>query len=346
MISETSQAWDGELVREWLKSRFGAAKLELTADRQAGPRLAVLLAAGLVFSAAAPVSSDERMILAHEAYVVTFDASTVVIEGSTRRAHTHIYLPAPDKEGYVSFDASERIDCKAGTYTYTDAVGRKANGSIVAMSPETPAPQPIVKETPISVLRDHLCALADLKRGAYGVMLEVPGAIAAQAVFRLLKIGLDAKPAAQLASQGYADPEALTYGLDQAKVGPTRRALIIEALGPLVGEEAKPPPPIVPLATAVASGRAGKYFHEEMELAAGIWLKVDGTFEYYLTVGSLDETARGRWTAHGDRITLVADAPTRRTDISPAGWTVKSDGKGLTIMREGASMRFERRSER
>ena len=308
-------------------------------------RVAFLPFAGVLFVAATPVPDDERMILAHEAYVVTFDASTVVIDKNMRRARTHIYLPAPDPEGYVSFDASEQIDCKAGAYRYTDAVGHKANGDTAPMVAETPNLQPIVKDTPISVLRDHLCALADLRQGTYGVMLQVPGAEAARAVFRLLKVGLDAKPAAQLASQGYVDTEALTYNLDSVKVEPARRARVIEALGPLVAEEAKSPPPIVPLATAVASGQAGQYFHEEMELVAGVWLKVDGTFEYYLTVGSLDETARGRWTADHDRITLVPAARSRRTDIDPAGWQVMSDGSTLTIVREGQAMTFTRRKE-
>jgi hypothetical protein len=35
--------------------------------------------------------------------------------------------------------------------------------------------------------------------------------------------------------------------------------------------------------------------------ASGLWLKADGTFENFLTVGSLDEAARGRRTATGSR---------------------------------------------
>ena len=69
----------------------------------------------------------------------------------------------------------------------------------------------------------------------------------------------------------------------------------------------KPPPPIIPLPAAVASGRVGRYAHSEHELVSGIWLKADGTFRYGLTAGSLDETARGRWTANGSRIRLVSE---------------------------------------
>jgi hypothetical protein len=316
-------------------------------NRHAPLRLAFPLLAALSSAAAAtPPPDDERMILAHEAYVITFDANTVAISGSERRARMHIYLPTPDKEGYASFDAVEQIECKRGIHRYTDAIGRKPDGTTTPMPAEKPGFQPIVKDTPVSVLRDHLCALADLKQGAYGVRLELPGAMAARAVFALLKMGVDAKPAAQLASQGYADSQALSYNLDEAKIEPARRPRVIEALGPLVAEEAKPPPPIVPLPAAVASGRAGQYLHEEMELAAGFWLKLDGSFEYFLTVGSLDETAKGRWTAQGDRITLLPATRTRRTDIDPSGWQVSSDGQTLTIVREGQTMTFDRRGKR
>lgn len=49
---------------------------------------------------------------------------------------------------------------------------------------------------------------------------------------------------------------------------------------------------------------AGDYTHSEMELVAGIRLLEDGTFLYGLTVGSLDETAQGRWKVSGNRIEL------------------------------------------
>jgi len=69
---------------------------------------------------------------------------------------------------------------------------------------------------------------------------------------------------------------------------------------------------------------AGDYVHSQMELVAGIRLRPDGTFEYGLTVGSLDERAQGRWTAVGKRIELTSDprpiAPTitaDRVDAAP-----------------------------
>ncbi len=58
---------------------------------------------------------------------------------------------------------------------------------------------------------------------------------------------------------------------------------------------------------APSTSLAGDYVHSQMELVAGIRLKPDGTFEYGLTVGSLDERAQGRWEAVGNRIELTSD---------------------------------------
>lgn len=52
---------------------------------------------------------------------------------------------------------------------------------------------------------------------------------------------------------------------------------------------------------------AGEYEHSQMELIAGLRLNPDGTFEYGLTVGSLDERAQGRWKRVGKRIELTSD---------------------------------------
>ena len=77
---------------------------------------------------------------------------------------------------------------------------------------------------------------------------------------------------------------------------------------------------------------AGRYVHSEMELASGLWLKADGTFEYWLTVGSLDETARGRWTAEGDRIVLVNDPAPVPPIITPGrARLVPGTGFGLRV---------------
>jgi hypothetical protein len=165
----------------------------------------------------------------------------------------------------------------------------------------------VKKESFERVILEHLCGITRLEPPKGGIYLTAPGAMAAHGVFALLGMGLDNEPAAQLASKLYEDPETLKAALDEQKVPPAQRAGVIKALDAQIAPEAKPPPPIVPLAAAVASGHVGKYMHSEMELASGIWLKADGSFDYFLTVGSLDETAKGRWTAAGDRVTLIND---------------------------------------
>lgn len=63
----------------------------------------------------------------------------------------------------------------------------------------------------------------------------------------------------------------------------------------------------VVLPTAGPSSIVGEYVYSQMELAAGIVLRPDGTFEYGLTVGSLDEHAAGRWQVLGNHIVLTSD---------------------------------------
>lgn len=62
-----------------------------------------------------------------------------------------------------------------------------------------------------------------------------------------------------------------------------------------------------PANAPVATPVAGEYVHSEMELVAAIRLNTDGSFQYGLTVGALDESAQGRWKAVGDRIELTSE---------------------------------------
>ncbi|MET0247155.1 MAG: hypothetical protein ABW182_10445 [Sphingomonas sp.] len=62
-----------------------------------------------------------------------------------------------------------------------------------------------------------------------------------------------------------------------------------------------------PPGAGTAVSPAGDYVHSEREMIAGLRLNPDGSFEYALTVGSLDESAKGRWQAEGNRIRLTSD---------------------------------------
>jgi hypothetical protein len=90
------------------------------------------------------------------------------------------------------------------------------------------------------------------------------------------------------------------------KIGDYCVALIM-ALWPVRPVVAQTAPAESAPAQQEAISPVGEYVHSEMELVAGIRLNQDGTFEYGLTVGSLDERAKGRWAQTGGRIELTSD---------------------------------------
>ena len=249
------------------------------------------------------------MIVASDAVVITFDGQSVAVEGQKRRARINLYLPKPDDIGAVRYAVDVEDDCAGHQQREVRSTAWRPDGTspTIKHDPGDDAFKPAKKDSFERVILDHLCGITRLGPPKGGIYLTAPGDMAARAVFALLGMGIENEPAAQLASKLYDDPATLKAALDAQKVLPAQRARVMAALDAQIAPEAKPPPPIVPLAAAVASGHVGKYMHSEMELASGLWLKADGTFEYFLTVGSLDETARGRWTAVGDRITLIND---------------------------------------
>lgn len=78
----------------------------------------------------------------------------------------------------------------------------------------------------------------------------------------------------------------------------------------------------------------GEYVFSQMELIAGLRLNADGTFEYGLTVGSLDEGAQGRWKRVGSRIQLVSDPRPVAPTVTP-GTIEATPGKPFAIRVRG-----------
>jgi len=270
--------------------------------------LAVLPASTLA-AADAEAWTDERMIIASEEVVITFEGKSVTMAKGKRAARVNLYLAKPDEHGGVRYAVDVEEDCSRRTERDVRSTAYRVDGTSPAIrrDPGDDAFKPVPKESFSRVILEHLCGITQLKAPMGGVYLTAPGEIVARGVFALLALGIENEPAAQLASKFYDDPETLKSALDEQKVKPEQRPAVIKALDAQIAPDAKPPPPIVPLASAVASGHVGRYMHSEMELASGLWLKADGTFEYFLTVGSLDEAAKGRWTADGNRITLIND---------------------------------------
>jgi hypothetical protein len=268
------------------------------------------------FPALAEDWTDERMIVASDGVVITFEGSSVKLANQQRTARVNLYLAKADEFGAVRYGVDVEEDCARRLQREVRSTGWRPDGTspTIKRDPGDDAFKPVEKESFARVIHEHLCGITQLGPPKGGVYLIAPGETVARAVFALLALGIENEPAAQLASKLYGDADTLKAALDQQKVKPAQRAAVIKAMDALIAPEAKPAPAIVPLASAVASGHVGKYLYSEMELASGLWLKADGTFEYFLTVGSLDESAKGRWTAAGDRIALVNDpVPVRPT---------------------------------
>jgi hypothetical protein len=102
-------------------------------------------------------------------------------------------------------------------------------------------------------------------------------------------------------------------------------AALLCIAGPAHAQEAAPP-----AAPKAPASLAGDYVHSQMELVAGIRLNADGTFLYGLTVGSLDESAKGRWEAIGNRIRLTSD-PRPVAPTITAGRVEAAPGKPFAI---------------
>ncbi|TXC71345.1 hypothetical protein FSB78_10630 [Sphingomonas ginsenosidivorax] len=249
------------------------------------------------------------MIVASEEVVITFEGKTVTMAKDKRTARVNLYLAKADEHGAVRYAVDVEEDCTRRMEREVRSTAYRPDGTspTIKADPGDHAFKPVEKESFPRVILEHLCGITQLEAPKGGIYLTAPGTTVAHGVFALLALGIENEPAAQLASKLYDDPETLKSALDEQKVKAEQRPAVIKALDAQIAPEAKPPPPIVSLASAVASGHVGRYMHSEMELASGLWLKADGTFEYFLTVGSLDEAAKGRWTAAGNRITLIND---------------------------------------
>ena len=282
------------------------------------------VAAGLTLPAAAQTGAwtDERMIVASADVVITFDGVSVKLDGQKRAARVNLYLAKPDDIGATRYDVDVEDDCARRQQREVRSTAWRPDGTSPAIrrDPGDDAFKQVAKESFERVILEHLCGITQLGPPKGGIYLTVSGETAARGVFALLALGIENEPAGQLASKRYDDAETLKAALDEQQVKQAQRPAVIEALDAQISSDAKPPPAVVPLASAVASGHVGRYMHAEMELASSLWLKSDGTFDYFLTVGSLDESAKGRWTAAGDQITLVNDpvpvAPTITQSIA------------------------------
>ena len=58
-----------------------------------------------------------------------------------------------------------------------------------------------------------------------------------------------------------------------------------------------------------ADALAGEYAARIQEMASGLMLRADNTFEYYLTYGAADYSAKGSWRRDNDAVVLTSSGP-------------------------------------
>lgn len=283
----------------------------MTNSKVNNKRVNALLRAA-VFSAFAAVTgashgADWRMVIASVDVMIMVDAETFKREGQQLAFRAALFVPKPQKDGSIGNFANMSFDCAGRRARSEQTLDIKPDGSTAPVTDEKPGFNAVPPGSIGDIFLGRMCDIKLEGNRINGVMVFVSPQLAAKAAFGLLKLGLDSAQASSLAAGKYFDENSLLTGLDEAAVPEKKRAAVRKVLAAQTQLPPPPAAPIVPLKSAVATGKVGKYTHSAQELVAGLWLRADGTFRYGLTVGSLDETAAGRWTAKGNRVELVSE---------------------------------------
>lgn len=248
---------------------------------------------------------------------MVYDAETLTVQGRLRSFDLEAYLPEPNAKGAIGYAVPMRVDCAKDAIQEVSVEGIRADLSRFPDKPDVVGYEAVAKGTYRAALHKRMCAIAKREDAEADDAVGVQPGVAARAIFALIKLGLPDFQAAALATWEMEQAD-LDRTLEMTRFDPAKQQAIRRILAATTRKPPPPPPPIVPLASAVASGRVGRYVHSEMELVSGLWLKADGTFEYGLTVGTLDQTARGRWVVEGDGVRL-ANVPERVAPTITAG---------------------------
>ena len=307
-----------------------AADAGFSLSRQLQTAAMVCLSA---LSGTANAAIDWRMVIASEDVVVMVDADTFRREGQQLMFRSAAYPPAAEADGSIGNVGDLTFDC-AGRRMKSEQMrdirpdGRTTPTVVTAGEPTgfVAIPARSIAE----LFLDRMCNIKPNSNKMDGVVVGVLPETAAKSVFGLLKLGLDSQQASRLGTQKYWDETSLQSWLDTVAVPKATRMQVRQVLAAQTVQASPPPAPIVPLASAVATGKVGKYTYSALEIGAGLWLRADGTFRYGLTVGSLDETAAGRWTAKGDRIELTNE-PRPKAPAITAGLRSLQPGQPLSL---------------
>ena len=292
---------------------------------------AAWLAAVLVAGSGAARATDWRIVIADRTIAVMVDADTFNREGNMRSFRMAFHLAKAVEGGTTGFIGATRMDCAHKLSQTTELRDMRRDGTTVPSENLDTSFTPVEPKSLNAVFFRRMCEIELPSDGVGGVALQVPPEVAARTVFGLMKLGLLSEPASRLAAYSYEDAETLERMLRNTHMTPARHAAARRILAAQVEPPPPPPAPIVPLPSAVASGRVGRYTHAEHELVAELWLRADGRFRYGLTVGSLDEVAEGRWTADGSQIRLVSEPKPVPPTIT-AGPARQDPGAALSLL--------------
>lgn len=76
-----------------------------------------------------------------------------------------------------------------------------------------------------------------------------------------------------------------------------------------------------------ASPLAGAYIGSRQEMAAALKLNANGSFEYLMSYGALDERAKGRWTERDGKVFLTSSPTPKAPAFDIVSDTASEDGK-------------------
>ncbi len=294
---------------------------------------AILTAASSVTHAA-----DWRVIIASDDVVIMVDAGTFRRDGQQLVFRTTAYSPKPEANGSIGNVGNLTFDCAGRRMRNEEMLDIRPDGSTAPTKDEKAGFVAIPRNSMAEVFLDRMCRIKPDGNKVNGVRVSVPPGMAAKSIFGLLKLGLDSTQSSELAALKYWDESSLLRSLESAAVPKAKQTAVRKVL---FAQTVQPPPPaapIVPLQSAVASGKVGRYTHSAHELVAGLWLRADGTFRYGMTVGSLDETAAGRWTVRGDRVELVNEPRSKPPAVTAGPGTLEA-GKPLSLTLQTAAGR-------
>ena len=129
--------------------------------RRAGSAFAIAIAVLALLPAAveAEAWTDERMIVAGAAMVITFEGKSVKVVKQRRSARINLYLARPDEHGAVRYAVDVEEDCARRLQREVRSTPWRADDTspTIKPAPGSDAFGPVERESPSRVILEHPC---------------------------------------------------------------------------------------------------------------------------------------------------------------------------------------------